>query len=193
MKKLQFKVHNSHSEPFAYFEGEGAFLEPLTDSLIDWLRTDAPWKFVKADFYEQFEFDLMSEWVPEPLEPLKDPAELNHLKRAVESHFGIRLRSEIDVTVHKLVSGQRIRVHNDFLPQGETHRLILQLNPDWAPDCGGYLMLFRGNDPEQVARVIPPTMNSLFGFAIGPSSFHAVSAVKKGERLTLVYSFYEER
>lgn len=190
---LQFIVHNSYFRPFPYFVGEGAFPDDLTSSLIDWLNKDAPWRLVEADFYEQFEFDLMSVSLPSSLNILASVSALSKLRRSVGDQFRIVLREEIDVTAHKLISGQRIRLHNDFLPHGETHRLILQLNTNWSPECGGYLMLFNGNDPNQVHEIIPPRLNSLFGFAIGPSSFHAVSEVKAENRLSLVFSFYEKR
>ncbi len=190
---LRFKVHHSYSHPFQYFEGEGALPKDLLSSLIDWLHRGAPWKLVEADFYEQYEFDLMSVNLPAEFNLLTAPSALMELRGNVEKHFQIDLLDQVDVTAHKLVGGQRIRLHNDYLDYGETHRLILQLNPHWSAACGGFLMVFNGSDANDIHRVIPPRLNSLFGFAIGPSSFHAVSTVKGGERLTLVYSFYERR
>ena len=86
--------------------------------------------------------------------------------------------------------GQRIRIHNDFIPGRETHRLLLQLNRDWSEDCGGMLLMFQRPQPDGISRMIQPSSCSALGFAISPDSHHAVSTVHKGQRFTLVYSFY---
>ena len=104
--------------------------------------------------------------------------------------FGRRLRERIDCTAHKLVQGQTIRIHNDYIPGEETHRLLLQLNRGWRDAQGGYLMLFNSQDPSDVHRVFLPANDSVVGFAISERSNHAVSTVHGGERFTIVFSFY---
>ena len=47
------------------------------------------------------------------------------------------LSERVDVTAHKLVAGQTIRIHNDYLPEGESHRLLLQLTEAGNPNTGG--------------------------------------------------------
>ncbi len=96
----------------------------------------------------------------------------------------------MDVTVHKLVKSQRIRIHNDYIPGQETHRLLIQLNRGWTDEQGGMLMLFGSPRPEDVRRIVSPIHGTSLGFAISSDSHHAVSAVYSGERHTLVYSFY---
>ncbi len=95
----------------------------------------------------------------------------------------------VEVTAHKLVSGQTIRVHNDYRPKGETHRLLIQLNRGWADEQGGLLLLFGSAGANDVRRILRPTHRSAMAFAISPLSFHAVSTIQRGERYTLVYSF----
>ncbi len=90
----------------------------------------------------------------------------------------------------KLVNGHTIRLHNDFIPGRETHRLLIQLNRNWQDENGGFLLFFNSSAPEDIHRVIHPVHNSSVGFAISPKSNHAVSTVYNGERYTLVYSFY---
>ncbi|RUX10175.1 2OG-Fe(II) oxygenase, partial [Mesorhizobium sp. M8A.F.Ca.ET.059.01.1.1] len=97
----------------------------------------------------------------------------------------------VEVTAHRMVVGQTIRIHNDFRPGGETHRILVQLNRGWADDQGGLLMLFGSGDADDVRRVIRPVHGSGLGFSISESSFHAVSTITSGERFTLVYSFRE--
>ncbi|WP_292625538.1 cyclophane-containing peptide 2OG-Fe(II) oxygenase YhhC [Mesorhizobium sp.] len=98
----------------------------------------------------------------------------------------------VEVTAHRMVVGQTIRIHNDFRLGGETHRILVQLNRGWADDQGGLLMLFGSGDADDVRRVIRPVHGSGLGFNISKSSFHAVSTINVGERFTLVYSFREK-
>ena len=94
-----------------------------------------------------------------------------------------------EVTAHKLLPGQTIRVHNDHRPRGETHRLLVQLNRGWDDEQGGLLLLFGSAAADDVRRILRPTHRSATAFEISPKSFHAVSTIRRGERYTLVYSF----
>lgn len=107
-------------------------------------------------------------------------------------HFGKAFAKRVDVTAHKLVPEQTIRLHNDFVRDGESHRLLLQLNRGWEPAQGGYLMFFAGPEPETVSKVVEPRNGSVQAFAISPRSYHAVSTVHAGARYTVVYSFYAD-
>jgi Rps23 Pro-64 3,4-dihydroxylase Tpa1-like proline 4-hydroxylase len=95
----------------------------------------------------------------------------------------------VEANAHKLLPGQTIRVHNDFIGREETHRAIIQVNRDWTESSGGLLMLFSSPSPDDVMRVVRPLHASGAGFEISPASFHAVSKIHAGERYTLVYSF----
>ncbi|QHN05363.1 2OG-Fe(II) oxygenase [Granulicella sp. WH15] len=103
------------------------------------------------------------------------------------------MKPQIDITAHKLNRTQKIRIHNDARPDGETHRFLIQLNRGWSDENGGMLMLFRGPEVETLEDVILPTSRSAFGFEISPASYHAVSQVHQGDRYTLVFSFYAHR
>jgi hypothetical protein len=99
----------------------------------------------------------------------------------------------MDITAHKLNRSQKIRIHNDARPDGETHRFLIQLNRGWNEANGGLLMLFRGPEVEMLDDVIVPTSRSAFGFEISAASYHAVSQVYQSDRYTLVFSFYADR
>ena len=178
------------SHPFPYFTAAQAFGDALSSSILDWLETEAPWKLVETDFYEQYEFSIYDAQPPSHLEFLTSPQFLQRLRSTTEQIFGVRLREKPDCTAHKLVPGQRIRIHNDFLPGQETHRVLVQLNRGWNEDHGGFLMFFNSKDPSDVHRLFPPVHNSVVGFAISPNSNHAVSTIHGGGRFTLVFSFY---
>lgn len=178
------------AEPFPYFTAAGGFGEVLSSAILGWVETEARWALVETDFYEQYEFSLSDVPPPPHLEFLTGRPFLDDLRSKVERIFGARLGAGINCTVHKLVPGQRIRIHNDFIPGEETHRVLVQLNRGWHDDQGGFLLFFNSHDPSDVHRVFSPAHDSVVGFAISEGSNHAVSTTHGGERLTLVFSFY---
>ena len=180
-----------HSLPFEHFTGQ-VKLPSDGNGWLDWLETDAPWKLTTAEFYEQYEFSLLDASLPPVVRCLASPESLTVLRRRMSECFRQPLSERVEVTAHKLVLDQTIRIHNDYIADGESHRLLLQLNRGWESANGGYLMLFGGPDPETVSEVVEPINGSVQAFAISPRSYHAVSTVHRGERFTLVYSFHPD-
>ena len=161
-----------------------------SDAALAWLETDAPWQLRIESFYEQYEFSLTGLELPERVHGLTRPGLLDPLRDFLRKSVGaVGLLESVDVSAHKLVPGQTIRVHNDFIGNEETHRVIIQLNAGWCVENGGILMLFASDRPEDVTSVMLPTHGSGFAFEISPRSHHAVSTIKRGERYTLVYTF----
>jgi Rps23 Pro-64 3,4-dihydroxylase Tpa1-like proline 4-hydroxylase len=163
----------------------------FAEQLLTWFESGAPWRLKVARFYEQYEFSLFDAALPGDLQALCDGDTMSYLRREIGIAFQTKLAETVDVTAHQMIPGQRIRIHNDYIPGRETHRLLVQLNREWTDDCGGVLLLFQRPEPEGVSRMIRPVSRSALGFAISPESHHAVSTVHKGQRFTLVYSFYE--
>jgi hypothetical protein len=182
----------SFDRPFPHFVSPLALSTDASESILEWLEFEAPWKVVSADFYEQYEFSLWGVNLPPTITFLKDQSFLASSKRRVEEQFKIQLRPSFDLTAHKLVAGQTIRIHNDFIPGRETHRLLIQLNRKWNNDDGGLLLFFDGPEPSSVSKIFRPVHNSAIGFQISRVSNHAVSTIQSGERFTLVFSFYAE-
>ena len=179
------------TQPFEHFMGHGVQSD-AGHEWLDWLETDAPWELTTTDFYEQYEFSLLHASLAPVVQYLACPESLTSLRHRMARHFRHPLSERVDVTAHKLVPNQTIRIHNDFIPGGESHRLLLQLNRGWEPEHGGYLMFFSGPEPETVTKVMEPRHGSVQAFAISPRSYHAVSTVHGGERFTVVYSFHSE-
>ena len=177
--------------PFEHFVGRAV---QTTDrqAWLDWFEQDAPWQLTTTDFYEQYEFSLLHTPLTPILWPLACRKTLKSLRDQVASHFCHPLSERVDVTAHKLLPQQTIRIHNDLIAGGESHRLLLQLNRSWQPEHGGYLMFFAGPQPETVSKIVEPRHGSVQAFAISHQSYHAVSTVHGGERFTVVYSFYPE-
>ncbi|MCY4304401.1 MAG: 2OG-Fe(II) oxygenase [Aestuariivita sp.] len=159
---------------------------------LEWLEKDAPWELTVTDFYEQYEFSLLHVRLPPVVGLLACRETLESLRSRMFHHFGILLSERVDVTAHKLLTNQTIRIHNDYIPGAESHRLLLQLNREWHPQFGGLLMLFKGSSPETISKIVEPRHGSVQAFAISPRSYHAVSTVHGGERFTVVYSFYPD-
>lgn len=179
------------SQPFEHFSGR-CKLTASCDEWLAWLETDAPWKLTETDFYEQYEFSLLQAPLVGAAARLACPETLQALRLRMTRQFGQPLAERVDVTAHKLVAGQTIRIHNDYRPEGESHRLLLQLNRGWKPEYGGYLMFFGGPDPETVSKIVEPIHGSVQAFAVSHKSYHAVSTVHRGERFTVAYSFYTQ-
>jgi Rps23 Pro-64 3,4-dihydroxylase Tpa1-like proline 4-hydroxylase len=178
------------STPFDFFVSPEALSSDLSDSALEWLETEAPWKLVETDFYEQYEFSLWDVDVPPQLLVLLEPSFLSELKRKVGALFEVDLSNDIDIAAHKLIPGQRIRIHNDFISDAKTYRLLIQLNSGCKDEDGGLLLLFNSSDPADIHKVIRPIHNTAIGFVVSAKSNHAVSTISTGERFTLVYTFF---
>lgn len=187
---IDFAVAEIETKPFRYFVLPRTFDAENSISVLEWLETRAPWKLVETDFYEQYEFDFLDVDLPDYLAFLTEKDLLDYLIRKFESLFSVRLSSSVNVTAHKLLPGQTIRLHNDYIPHQETHRLVVQINRGWNDESGGFLLFFNSSDPKDIHRVFRPVHNTATGFEISPNSNHAVSTIHRGERYTLVYSFY---
>jgi len=187
---LHLSSVEAFSSPFEFFVSPLALRDDLSTRLLEWLETEAPWRLVVTDFYEQYEFSLWDVNVPPQLLVLLDSNFLGELKRRMGALFNVELSSDIDIAAHKLISGQRIRLHNDFILGEKTYRLLIQLNQGWKDAHGGLLLFFNSSDPADIHKVFRPTHNSAIGFVVSPTSNHAVSTIHDGERFTLVYSFY---
>ena len=188
----EFNSIKHETRPFEHVVGH-CTLTGDSEDWLHWLEDDAPWKLTATDFYEQYEFSLLDVPLAAVIEGLACPETLASIRHWMARRFGQPLSERVDVTAHKLVAGQTIRIHNDYLPEGESHRLLLQLNRGWKPEYGGFLMFFGAPEPESVGKVIEPRHGSVQAFAISPRSYHAVSTVHQGKRFTVVYSFHAER
>lgn len=185
-----FDRTSASSDPFPHFRVAGILAAAAADRALDWLRHRAPWTLRVESFYEQHEFSLLSTELGPGIADLASPAFVEAVRTELRGRFDLDGDLElVDVSAHRLTAGQTIRIHNDFIGDAETHRLLIQLNDGWEAERGGLLMLFAGEAPESLRHVVMPTHASGFAFEISPVSYHAVSSIKAGERYTLVYTF----
>jgi Rps23 Pro-64 3,4-dihydroxylase Tpa1-like proline 4-hydroxylase len=188
---LKLSAVRTFSEPFPYLVSLEALKPEVSLTVLTWFEIQAPWELVETDFYEQFECSLWDVQLPANLVFLRASSFISAVKKRMAERFDASLSDHVDITAHKLVPGQRIRLHNDFIPGAETHRLLIQFNRGWHDENGGLLIFFNSADPADMHKIFQPVHNSAVGFAISATSYHAVSKLHGGERFTLVYSFYE--
>jgi Rps23 Pro-64 3,4-dihydroxylase Tpa1-like proline 4-hydroxylase len=182
---------HSFAEPFPHAFFPAAISPNSAVAILSWLENGAPWILTTTKFYEQFEFSVQEVNVPPALAFLRTEDTLSYLCSEIDRIFKTTVdASRVDITFHKLVLGQRIRIHNDYIRGQETHRLLIQLNRGWCEENGGMLLLFKGASAADLTSVVRPFNGTAFAFAISPVSQHAVAPVLSGERFTLVYSFY---
>ena len=192
MSPLDLSAALSRSQPYPCFTVAQVISEELECDLLTWFESSAPWRLTIMDFYEQYEFAFQDVDIPANLKPLFSEATLHELRQKVGTLLGASLQPQIEITAHRLNRSQKIRIHNDARPDGETHRFLIQLNRGWSESNGGLLMLVGGPEVETLHDVISPTSRSAFGFEISTASYHAVSQVYQGDRYTLVFSFYAD-
>jgi len=191
-KFIDLSSSDKFCDPFSYVVLRHPFTHEVSLQILEWLESEDSWRFKETEFYQQYEFSLSDVYLPKHLFFLRNTACLCVLKRKFESLFGVTLIDQIDIVAHKLLSGHRIRIHNDFIPGHETHRFTVQLNRGLEDDWGGWFILFDSSDPTDIHKIFRPIHNTGLGFAISERSYHAVSPLSGGERYTLVFSFYED-
>jgi Rps23 Pro-64 3,4-dihydroxylase Tpa1-like proline 4-hydroxylase len=175
--------------PFSHVSMTSALSPALVAAALEWMESDAPWKLRIESFYEQWELHLDTSALPSSLHGLCAQGTIDHLESMLVAPLNPGRVELAEITAHKLLAGQTIRIHNDYLEGEETYRVLIQLNRGWLDEQGGMLMLFSTASPDDLCRVIRPLHGSAFAFGISPLSFHAVSTIRSGERYTLVYSF----
>jgi hypothetical protein len=176
--------------PFVHGVITGCIEEVAAERLLGWFETSAPWRLVETDFYEQYEFSLF-DCDAEEARLLTDDLAVSDVRQAMGAVFGTRFGPEVSIVAHRLLPGQRIGIHNDYLDDGETHRLTVQLNRRLQDEDGGYFMTFSSDNPQDVHEVHRPVHRSAVAFAISPESYHAVSQMHGNVRFTIVISLRE--
>jgi len=189
IQNLDLSSAVSQNAPFPHFSATSVLNNQLEVKLYDWFQRTAEWNLVETEFYEQYEFSLLNIELPDQLKCLIDSDFLSTIENQFYESFNVKGFELVDVVAHKLVNSQHIGVHNDFINDEETHRMLIQINRNWNEDHGGYLLLFNSSDSSDMAKVVSPVNNTAFGFEISKKSYHAVSKIYDFTRFTIVYTF----
>jgi len=177
------------AQPFPHFPLTNILTGGLDKLLFDWFEQTDAWGLTETSFYKQYEFSFLDTDVPVQLSLLTSENTIAKIIAESQKAFGVSQLKLVGITAHKLVDGHKIGVHNDFIDGDETHRLLIQINENWQPENGGFLMLFNSKDPNDLASIIQPINNTGIAFEISPKSYHAVSTIHNFHRYTLVYTF----
>lgn len=188
---LDFSTLNKDGNPFNHFLVTSVLKNNIDKKLHSWLESTDFWGHTETDFYTQYEFSLLEVEIPNELKILLSDNTINLIRDEFTIICNSKSLELVGLTVHKLIDGYKIGVHNDFIGDEESHRFLIQINENWNEDKGGFLMLFNSMNSEDVSKIIAPFNNTGFGFEISPKSFHAVSTVYSFSRYTLVYTFKE--
>ncbi|MDE8755408.1 2OG-Fe(II) oxygenase [Pectobacterium polaris] len=182
-----------NTSPYKYFSCSSGLPSEISDDILGWLETNAPWKRVNQSFYDQYEFSFYDAELPEKISFIKSDIFINELKSFLEKNFTVCLSNKVDIVAHKLISGDKIKIHNDYIEGQESHRILFHFNKEWNENNGGYFMVFSEDNPESLHAIIPPLHGNVQGFEISINSHHAVSKVYDMERYSILYSFYRKK
>lgn len=188
-KIVELSDITTQEKPFPHFYSSFGLNEVNQTKIYDWLHSTIFWELSKTHFYEQFEFNLLTVPIPEEIKFLIQDQTKESIVNKFKLYFDVDKLDLVSVVAHKLIDGQKIGIHNDFINGEETHRLVLHFNPKWREENGGFLMLFNSSDSQDVASVFNPVSNFAFAFEISHSSHHAVSKIYNFTRYTIVYTF----
>lgn len=183
--------------PYKHYFSEYIIDSDLYEEIIYWLSEKAPWNLVEADFYTQYEFSLKHTALPSFMDFLIEDEFLGYLKKHIESIYETKLLNEFDVVGHLLTEGHVIKIHNDYIHEvdkrgRESHRLLMHFNENWDIENGGFCMLFTDSDSSSISNIVIPSGKLLNSFEISQESYHAVSEIHSGNRITLIFTFYIE-
>ncbi|HEX8333007.1 MAG TPA: cyclophane-containing peptide 2OG-Fe(II) oxygenase YhhC [Segetibacter sp.] len=175
--------------PFSHLVCPSVLERGIEKQLYEWFEHTNEWSLTEEDFYTQYEFVLSDRNVPDHLRCVIGSHTIDTIQNALKKTFTVKSLETVSIVAHKLVKGHKIGVHNDYINSEETHRLVVQINPNWDDANGGFLMLFHSPRAEDVSKIIRPINNSAFGFEISDRSYHAVSTVHNFSRYSVVYTF----
>lgn len=182
----------SSNLPYAHFIAPQCFEQGLAMSLLEWFDEEAAWKIHRVpDFYEVYDLDLIATPFPAKLSIMREKTLYIEVRNALESHFKTNLSESVHVLIQKMTKAQSIRVHNDWSPEGPTHRFIVHLNPGWEPGHGGEFVVMQKPDGLPLATCLPDHRSGI-GFEISERSYHAVRPVIAGNRYSVVFSYRAE-
>ncbi|MFN6415680.1 MAG: cyclophane-containing peptide 2OG-Fe(II) oxygenase YhhC [Pseudomonadota bacterium] len=188
----QLEIDKFQDLPFQHIQFSKIFTDEYALKLLDWLEKCVNWKLKITDFYQQFECNLTSCIVPKDIQYFREKFFLESLAHTIEKLFHTKVGIDINISATKMIEGQFVEIHNDYLSSESSHRLVIYLNEGWVGEQGGELVIFNSYDPGDIHEIILPSHNTAFAFKISEKSLHEVKSIISGQRFSLVYTFYEK-
>ncbi len=191
---FEFGGFRTESDPFSHFYSDTFLSEAIAASLLEHLEEYCPWTHErKPGFLELRNTDLRAHSLPAPLAFIITEDFNRQLRESMESLVGEPLAARVDIHANKMLARDWIGIHNDFGETGQGYRLVVQLNRGWTVPDGGLLLMLdsaTAAEPTPKQRMYLPRHRSAVVFPISANSYHAVTPVVRGCRLTMSYSFY---
>lgn len=156
---------------------------------------DLNWERKVTEFYSQYEA-LVTPESTSLLAGLYDKEFCSTVRFRVQEHLGIRLREEVRLVAHRLVTGDAIDVHNDYCDPAlgfERVRLVIQFASATTVANGGEIHFLASENRHDVIAQIPVLPNFGVCFEITPTSFHFVSAVTGTRDSVVMYLWDQDR
>ena len=173
------KKTDRHLLPWPHHRWEQALPDVRLEALSSLFDTPQTWEHHRT-FYEAA-IAVVTDQLPGDW--------LEALRQQVQGLTPEPLSPRIRVTLQEMTPGQFAEVHSDRPLLGfETHRLIVQLTPDWRPGDGGEFLLY--NHPGRPAVLqVPPLRGTGVLFPLHSFCLHAVAPTHVRRR-TAVFHFH---
>lgn len=180
--------------PFKHAATTNAIAPEAADALRTAVATFDDWKPASADFYRNSLRHFTEDDVPTQLTGLVTTELTRQVREGVECAFDVSLAPGALMMLNRFEAGEGTLVHNDYIEDVNhryffTHRALLYLNNAWDPSMGGVLGIFDAPYASTPVATIEPHHNSMSAMAMGPVSYHAVSAQRGPARYSVVWSF----
>jgi Rps23 Pro-64 3,4-dihydroxylase Tpa1-like proline 4-hydroxylase len=191
----RFEAGLPAQRPFRHFQVGQVLDGQLAGRLLEWLEVAPNFIPHNKKFYRSSAFHVSPRNAPQALEEFFTVSNFQALRGIMSESFALPFTDRVILSANRYGPGQGTLIHTDYEPDGRrndfsfTHRFLLYLNRGWIAAAGGELGLFDGPEPTDLVTSVAPTHNSGLAIEIGPTSYHAVAAVRSGQRYSLNFTF----
>lgn len=152
------------------------------------------WKRHETDWFSQDDMHLDDnkiEILPQSLDNLAYVLLSEHFQKYIQAITGFHSLCQPSLVAHRMVAGDYVDVHNDFIPGGDIIRCILYFDPYvlLRKEPSGLFLALGSENVSDVIDIFQPIHNSLVIFEISPFSLHAVTKIEKGHRFSVILSY----
>jgi len=174
------------TQPYKHFTEQAFFLKKDFDTIIKNLH------LIKWNVEVQDEFTFyFGETIPTFEERTNEILSKYTQKGFIETLsllFDVHLDTCLSVVFFKMTKGYAHKTHSDDNSFGEKVRIVCYLS-DLSSYEGGELNLHYDNHEKAITKSLRMPINSAFGFLMTGNSYHSVSEVFNGERITLIFTY----
>ncbi|MGE7928336.1 2OG-Fe(II) oxygenase [Lysinibacillus xylanilyticus] len=191
---LDFTKTKFVNNPYKYIVVQNVFNPKFATLLLEWFQKTNNFNKFNESGYKNSIFHISKNTLPSNIEELINLENLKFLKGELEFAFKVKFTDDILISAQKYLPGDGTLIHNDYYENSDdafhfTHRFFVYLNSEWIKDNGGILGIFKENNVNSLVEEVYPYHNWGVGIEFEKNSWHAVSAIKKGERFAIHFDF----